>query len=60
MAEIMTDDELISSYKSGKQESFKDLVEKYTSPLYNFVARLTNKKIELVKSPYGENIEYSQ
>lgn len=43
MAEIMTDDELISSYKSGKQESFKDLVEKYTSPLYNFIARLTNK-----------------
>lgn len=43
MAEIMTDDELISSYKSGKQESFKDLVVKYTSPLYNFVARLTNK-----------------
>ncbi|MFZ2072560.1 MAG: sigma factor, partial [Minisyncoccia bacterium] len=38
-----TDEEIIALYKSGEKEKFKELVEKYTPPLYNYVARLTSK-----------------
>ncbi len=38
-----TDEEIIISYKNGDQEAFKGLINRYTSPLYNFIARTTNK-----------------
>ncbi len=28
---------------SGEEQAFKDLVDKYTSPLYNFTARIAGK-----------------
>jgi len=38
-----TDEEIIARYKEGDQEAFKDLINKYISPLYNFTARITNR-----------------
>lgn len=38
-----TDEEIIAIYKSGNQEAFKSLIERYTSPLYNFIARIANR-----------------
>src|ERR1035437_5744033 len=38
-----TDEELINLFNTGNQEVFEYLVNKYTSPLYNFTARLTGK-----------------
>jgi RNA polymerase sigma factor (sigma-70 family) len=34
-----TDEELITRYTAGDQRAFKVLVDRYTNPLYNFVAR---------------------
>ena len=38
-----TDEEIIESFNAGNQEDFKDLVEKYTSHIYNFTARLVGR-----------------
>ncbi|MEI8174357.1 MAG: RNA polymerase sigma factor [bacterium] len=38
----MTDEEIIILYQNGNQEIFKNLINRYASPLYNFTARLTN------------------
>ena len=38
-----TDEEIILLYKNGDPEAFKELINRYTSPLYNFTARLTNR-----------------
>lgn len=38
-----SDEEIINQYKNGNEEVFKELVEKYTSPLYNFVVRFVGK-----------------
>ena len=38
-----SDEKIIALYKEGSEDAFKDLISKYTSPLYNFVARLTDK-----------------
>lgn len=38
-----SDEEIIFSYKNGNEEAFKDLINRYTTPLYNFVARLANR-----------------
>ena len=38
-----TDEEIILSYKGREQEALKIIVERYTSPLYNFTARLANR-----------------
>ena len=38
-----TDEEIILLYKNGDQEAFKELINRYVSPLYNFTARLTNR-----------------
>jgi len=38
-----TDEEIIARYKEGDQEAFKGLINRYISPLYNFIARLTNR-----------------
>jgi RNA polymerase sigma-70 factor (ECF subfamily) len=38
-----TDEEIITSYKNGNQGAFKVLINRYTSRLYNFTARLTNQ-----------------
>ncbi len=38
-----TDEEIIDLYKNGNKEVFKELIDKYTSPLFNFTARLTDK-----------------
>lgn len=35
-----TDEEIINLYREGSKEVFKGLIDKYTSPLYNFTARL--------------------
>ncbi len=41
--EVRTDEELAMAHKNGDEEAFKKIIERYTSPLYNFTARLTNK-----------------
>lgn len=38
-----TDEEIISLYKNGDKKMFKVLIERYSSPIYNFVSHLTNK-----------------
>ena len=38
-----TDEEIIALYKSGNEEVFKDLIEKYSSPIYNFTAHIIGK-----------------
>ena len=38
-----TDEEIIKSFKLGNQAIFKELVERYTSSIYNFTARLVGK-----------------
>jgi len=35
-----TDEEIISIYKNGDREVFKKLIDKYTQPLFNFIAHL--------------------
>ncbi|MCX6751400.1 MAG: sigma-70 family RNA polymerase sigma factor [Candidatus Nomurabacteria bacterium] len=37
------DEEIIVLYKNGEEEVFKSLINRYASPLYNFVARLTDR-----------------
>jgi len=39
----MTDEEIIILYKNGNEEVFKNLINRYASPLFNFTARLTNR-----------------
>jgi RNA polymerase sigma-70 factor, ECF subfamily len=41
--ENISDEEIIIAYRNGNQEVFKDLIQRYTSHIYNFVARITNK-----------------
>src|SRR5258708_5195174 len=43
MSSHETDEEIIESYKNGNPQAFKDLIYRYTSPLYNFAARMTNR-----------------
>lgn len=38
-----TDEEIVVLYKNGNPEIFKDLINRYTSPLYNFTARIVNQ-----------------
>lgn len=38
-----TDEEIITSYKEGNLEVFKTIIEKYSSAIYNFSARLVGK-----------------
>ena len=38
-----TDEEIIISYKNNNQEAFAALINRYTAPLYNFVARLVGR-----------------
>jgi len=38
-----TDQELVVLAQNNNQEALKIIIERYTSPLYNFVARLANK-----------------
>ena len=39
----LNDEEIIALYKSGEKEAFKNLIDRYTIPLYNFTARITNR-----------------
>lgn len=39
----LTDEELIDSFIRGQDAAFKELVERYTAPLYNFSARLAGR-----------------
>ena len=39
----LNDEEIIALYKSGEKEAFKKLIDRYTIPLYNFTARITNR-----------------
>lgn len=39
-----TDDELISEYRSGVQESLVLLIERYTKPIFSFAYRMTGKR----------------
>ena len=34
-----TDEEIIKLYKNGEEWAFRLLIDRYTSPLYNFIAR---------------------
>lgn len=43
MPDHETDEEIISSYLYGDEAAFKKLVDRYTAPLYNFVARLGSR-----------------
>ncbi|MFA5827542.1 MAG: RNA polymerase sigma factor [Candidatus Paceibacterota bacterium] len=38
-----SDEEIIILYKNGKEEALKCLINRYSSSLFNFTARLTNK-----------------
>ena len=38
-----TDEEIIRLYKNGDKAAFKKLIDRYSSPLYNFTARLANR-----------------
>jgi RNA polymerase sigma-70 factor (ECF subfamily) len=38
-----TDEEVITSYKNGDGEAFKELINRYAAALYNFTARLSNR-----------------
>jgi len=38
-----TDEEIILLYKNGDGEALKTIIDRYTPPIYNFVARLANK-----------------
>ena len=37
------DEEIIVLFRNGEEEVFRDLINRYTPPLYNFVARLTDR-----------------
>jgi len=39
----MSDEEIIASYQNGNPNAFKDLIDKYTSSIYNFTVRLTDE-----------------
>ena len=39
-----TDEEILSRYKDGDAEAFRKLIERYTSALYNFAARMAGKR----------------
>jgi RNA polymerase sigma-70 factor (ECF subfamily) len=43
MPSLKTDEEIIVLYKDNEQEALKILINRYTSSLYNFTARLTNR-----------------
>ncbi|MFA6300881.1 MAG: RNA polymerase sigma factor [Candidatus Paceibacterota bacterium] len=43
MSDNETDEEIITQYKNGNQEVFKELIDRYASSFYNFSARLANK-----------------
>ncbi len=38
-----TDEEIIALYKNGEEEVFKDLINRYISPIFNFAAHLTDR-----------------
>ena len=40
---MLTEEEIILSCKNGDPETFKTLIARYSRPLYNFTAHLTNK-----------------
>lgn len=43
MSDNESDEEIIALYKSGSLDAFKGLVNRYTSPLYNFIAHFTDR-----------------
>ena len=43
MPPTKTDEEIIVLYKNNEREALKIIIDRYTSPLYNFAARLTNR-----------------
>lgn len=43
MPQEENDEDIILSYKNGDEEAFKKLINRYTSPLYNFTARIAGK-----------------
>ena len=38
-----TDEEIILLFKDGEKDAFKKLIDRYSSILFNFTARMTNK-----------------
>ena len=38
-----TDEEIIDLYNNGNEDIFKELINRYTQPLYNFIVRTANK-----------------
>jgi len=38
-----SDEKMILLYKNGDEEAFRELINRYTAPLYNFIARLANR-----------------
>ena len=49
-----TDEEIIAQYNEGEVEAFKKLIIRYSSPLYNFTARLTNRSdaVDIVQETF--------
>ena len=43
MRRDMTDEEIIALYNDGDEGAFKDLIDRYSSPLFNFSARLADR-----------------
>jgi RNA polymerase sigma-70 factor, ECF subfamily len=44
MNQEYSDEEIISQWKDGNQEAFKELIERYTSSLYNFIIRFVGQE----------------
>lgn len=38
-----TDEEIITRFQQGDQQAFKDLIDRYVTPLYNFTARIAGR-----------------
>ena len=43
MSDQKTDEEIILLYKNGEEKMFRELINRYNAPLYNFIAYLTNR-----------------
>ena len=43
MSDQKTDEEIILLYKNGEEKMFRELINRYNAPLYNFIAYLTSR-----------------
>ena len=53
ISEKMSDSELLELYRSGDQDAFRELVERYKNPLYSFLRRFLNRQ-DMVEDVFQE------